>query len=324
MRTIKKLLIGLAVLAVSVTGMQAYPYAVVTTSEGLEKQINLHELTNWTNSRHSFAEELGRRQLIGGWESRGRLNHKHVHLPAYLNIVQTLDLRGNNLTNFVVPPGMVQLYQIKLAGNTSLTNLVLQQDTGVCRALYVQGFPEVPSDGRGTAAVVIEFGDVGLKTISAPEWMNGRIRYNQTTFKKLLEIEHKWRPSGAEVVHWRQWNKDEWINRIYVCWGPGVLQASVGFPIAFYDEYPWMVEREENSWNRRTKLASPNYGSFGFTEDGLMKMFRVRKNTGKYVDVESVDTDGNRRVENRWRGDVYRRPFVAPIPSVTIQKRKRQ
>lgn len=88
--------------------------------------------------------------------------------PAYLNTVQTLDLRGNNLTSFVVPPGIVQLYRINLSGNTSLTNLVLQQDTGVCRAEHVQSDPEVRANTLGYAAIQIKFGDVGLKSINAP------------------------------------------------------------------------------------------------------------------------------------------------------------
>lgn len=118
------------------------------------------------------------------------------------------------------------------------------------------------------------------------EWMNGRIHYDEIGSKRLLEIEHEWRHSGAEVVRWRQWFKDRWIDGVYVCWGPGVLQISIGFPIEFYDSYPWLVEREERSWNRRTKLATSNYGSFGFTESGLLKIFRVRKNTGSLVDVK--------------------------------------
>ena len=299
MRRTHKLIIGLAILAASITGMHAYPYAVVTTSDGVEKQINLEKFTNWTGKNWRVGElnELGRNHGVGGFESRGRFNHKHIHLPAYLNTVQTLDLRGNDLTSFVVPPGMVQLYRIKLSGNMSLTNLVLQQDTGVVRAEYVQGFPEFPASGRGVAAIWIEFGDVGLKSISAPEWLNGRIHYDVITFKRLLEIRHDWRPSGPEVVRWRQWFEDQWIDRVYVCWGPGVLQSAIGFPFEFYDSYPGVVERERNYWNRRTKLASPNYGSFGFTRSGLLKIFRVRKNTG----------------------DVYKRP-TSDIPIKIIEE----
>lgn len=83
MRTSKKLVIGLAVLAVSVTGMQANPYAVVTTSEGDERKINLEEFTNWTGKDWRVGElnELGRSHGVGGWVSRSRLNLKHVHLP---------------------------------------------------------------------------------------------------------------------------------------------------------------------------------------------------------------------------------------------------
>ena len=321
MRTSKTLLLGLSVLADGLFGAQGEHYAVVTTSEGAEKVINLEEFTNWSGNDWRVGEryELGRNHGIGGGSAKRRLDRKHVHLPAYLNTVQTLDLSWNNLTSFVVPPGMVQLHRIRLAGNTSLTNLVIQQDTGVCREERVQRLPEASVNKSCASVLLIEFEDVGLKSISAPEWLNGRICYDGTTFKRLLEIEHEWRPSGAEVVRWRHWFEDRWFERVYVCWGPGVLQSSIGFPIAFYDEYPWRVETEESAWNRRTKLATPIAGSFGHTESGLLKIFRVRKNTGKYVDVKVYPWPSNEpQIVSRWRGDTYEKPRPSPISTVTI------
>ena len=51
-----------------------------------------------------------------------------------------------------------------------------------------------------------------------------------------------------------------------------------------------------------------------------MKMFRVRKNTGKYVDKKVYSwPSGEERIVRRWQGDVYTRP-VADIPIKILEE----
>lgn len=327
MRTSKKLIIGAVAVAAVVASAHGYPYAYVTTKEGVEEKISLSELFERNVDRaYSSWAELGYRQNISGGGSKGRRarKHKHVHLPAFLRMVTELDLRGNSLTNFVVPPGMVQLRRIRLAGNTQLTNLVIQQDTGVFLKELMDNrqdgqIPqEVSTSGRysGGAGIIIRisFSDEAnggvdeetiapLKTISAPEWLNGHIHYENITWKRLFAIKQDWRPSGVELVRWD--------GDLIACWGPGVLQDSYGLSGEWYDVLPNEVERERPE-KRRFKIAHRYWGPPVITIMNIpLHLFRVRSTTGEYVskgDLEPLE----------WKGDAYRRPFRSPIQEVTI------
>ena len=340
MRTIKKLLIGLVVLAVSVTGMQAYPYAIVVTKDGEEKKIDMQDFTEWTRGdrRWSWHDEIGYHHGIGGPYASGRaaLKHKSIHFPAFLRTVVSLDLKGNALTNLVIPPGMISLRRLKLGGNTELTNLVLQQDTSV--DLSEREIEDVsPSDRFRHQFLTIELGGVDgnantdrdtlvpLKVLSAPEWMAGKIHYSMVTWKQFGEIEFDWRPSGVEIVRWD--------GQRLVLWGPGVLQDSYGIDGDWYDVYPYVVRRHR-AFDRRYILASPFYQPFihfiGLVDGELVRnankdipfrLFRLRKNTGDYVKEEYKDVDGHTQERTVWRGDTYIRPFPSQIPTVTIENK---
>ena len=344
MKTNKKLLIGLAVLATSVTGMQAEFTARVITKAGEHEEITLHRINEGVSHNFNdriYTTSLTKLDMFGGrrppsgekWPG-----YKHIHLPAYLRMVEVLDLTDNNLTSFVVPPGMVQLRTIMLTGNTQLTNLVLQQDTGVRLEQYwletiertpdrdwmlSPSFISVESRTRGAAAwVTIELGKISssrllketsvpLKRLSAPEWMKRRIQYHGVTYETLFDIEHDWRPSGAESVHWG--------NQVIVCWGPGILQSSHGFPLEWYDVFCvgssfYGREPGEHRW----KLANERHALHGEWIPEVV-LFRVRRPTGSWQDIKSWEwPSGEERIRREWVLDCYRRPHVAPIPKVLI------
>ena len=346
MKTNKKLIIGLAVLAISVMDVRGEFVAKVITKDGEHDEIKLHRINEGVSHNfndHIYTTSLTKLDLFGGrrppsdekWPG-----YKQIHLPAYLRMVEVLDLTDNNLTSFVVPPGMVQLRTIRLAGNTQLTNLVLQQDTGVRLEQYwletiertpdidkrwlSPSFISVESRTRGAAAwVTIELGklsnhrvlketSVPLKRLSAPEWMKRRIQYHGVTYETLFDIEHDWRPSGAESVHWG--------NQVIVCWGPGILQSSHGFPLEWYDvfcvgEFFYGREPGEHRW----KLANERYALHGEWSPEVV-LFRVRKPTGIWQDVKYTAQFGEEKIRREWRLDCYRRPHVAPIPEVLINQ----
>lgn len=342
MRTGKKLLIGLAVLAASVTGMQAEFTARVITKAGEHEEITLHRINEGVSHNFNdriYTTSLTKLDMFGGrrppsgekWPG-----YKHIHLPAYLRMVEELDLTDNNLTNFIVPPGMVQLRTIKLAGNTQLTNLVLQQDTGVRLEQYwLENIERRPDGWRpppasinvetrgGGALITIELGKFGsdrrliketsvpLKRLSAPEWMKRRIQYHGVTYETLFDIEHDWRPSGVELIRWD--------NRVIACWGPGTLQKSNGFPLEWYDVFCvgssfYGREPGEHRW----KLANERHALHGEWSPEVV-LFRVRRPTGSWQDIKSWEwPSGEERIRREWVLDCYRRPHVAPIPEVLI------
>ena len=344
MRTSKKLIIGLAVLAVSFTGIQAEFVAKVITKDGEHDEIKLHRINEGVSHNfndHIYTTSLTKLDLFGGRRPPGDEKwpgYKHIHLPAYLRMVEALDLTDNNLTSFVVPPGMVQLRTIKIAGNTQLANLVLQQDTGVRLEQYwlenIERNPDgwrpppasinVETRAGGGAWITIELGKFGsdrrliketsvpLKRLSAPEWMKSRIQYHGVTYETLFDIEHDWRPSGAESVHWG--------NQVIVCWGPGILQSSHGFPLEWYDvfcvgESFYGREPGEHRW----KLANERHALHGEWSPEVV-LFRVRKPTGIWQDVKYTTQFGEEKIRREWRLDCYRRPHVAPIPEVLINQ----
>lgn len=344
MRTIKKLLIGLAVLAFSVGDARAQFVAKVVTKDGEHMEINLDRINEHVS--HGFNDNLSSTRRFNNWDLTGVVRrppgdkrwpgYKHIHLPAYLRMVEELDLTDNNLTSFIVPPGMVQLRTIKLAGNTQLTNLVLQQDTGVRLEQYwlenIERRPDgwrpppasinVETRGGGGAWITIELGKFGsdrrliketsvpLKRLSAPEWMKRRMQYHGVTYETLFDIEHDWRPSGVELIRWD--------NRVIACWGPGTLQKSNGFPLEWFDVFCFERTYGEDAGEHRWELASERYAIHGEWSPSVI-LFRVRKTTGSWQDIKYTTwPSGEEKIRREWRRDCYRRPFVAPIPEVLI------
>lgn len=148
-KTGKKLLIGAVALLAVVISTQAYPNAIVIDSEGNRKMIDMAEYTDWGSSRPWYVPDIWRE--FGG-TARHSHNYKSIELPAFLRSVVEIDLSRNALTNLVIPLGMVSLRRIDLRGNIDLTNLVLQQDTGVVG--FDDGWPDVSPTERNLRAVI--------------------------------------------------------------------------------------------------------------------------------------------------------------------------
>lgn len=97
MRTTKQLLIGLAVLAVSVTGIQAQ-----------EERI-------WERHRLDYKDS----------------GLKRLELTHGIYKAEILNLQNCNLGELILPVGLLDLRNLNLRGNNNLTNLVFQMDTSI-------------------------------------------------------------------------------------------------------------------------------------------------------------------------------------------------
>lgn len=161
MRTIKKITIGLAVLAVSVMGIQA------------------QEKTIWEKYTLDYKDSgLKKLELQHGVYKAGILN-----------------LRNCDLSELVLPTGILGLYALDLRGNNNLTNLFIQMDTSV--------------DVRGRLLSIRLNGDMRKNMkISLPSWMvstnqsfDGNYLHGpilKTDLEGFKEVEI--RPNGVELV----------------------------------------------------------------------------------------------------------------------------
>lgn len=190
----------IAILALVAVSLQAQEHrAVVVDLDGKEEWVDLWDYTDWGRNRPSWNVET--LDQFGGPRPKW---YRHISLPPFLRSVVVLDLRGNSLKNLVIPPGMIMLTRIKLSGNTMLTNLVLQQDTGVTWSTKFDGQPNASPDdfyNHHRTAITIELGGadrnnylekrkhVPLQSISAPAWLKGRVNLVNTTWRQVFDME---------------------------------------------------------------------------------------------------------------------------------------
>ena len=192
---------------------------IITTKTGDVIRTNLSRM-NWN------------RYDIGRHDGVVRMGHKDIKLPIVhpqrsrdIGVVE-IDVIGNLLTNFTVPPGMVSLNTVKLYGNPKLETVFLQQCTASAKSTIE---PRASLRGEGMKYITLWLGNpphsgvdemVNLKRISAPLWMKGGIHLRGISWKQLHDIEWDWRDNKIEIVRWHHYGKYVSV----LCWGTGYIQ----------------------------------------------------------------------------------------------------
>lgn len=193
MRTSKKLVIGLAFLAVSVGDARAQLSDIQLFEFDPEKGADVRRIGNDAAGGYSLKE-------IGwGWNrlslidftyrktDRSRTGkYSHIVFPTMTRIrVHDLVLTGNNLTNLTIPPLWKSLRNIVLDGNVNLKVIRLQQDTCTQSSLR------------------IDFAGMERLRIEAPRRLRGRIIVNGRNaldLHPLVIIQD--REDKLEIVKW--------------------------------------------------------------------------------------------------------------------------
>lgn len=157
MRTIKKLIIGLAVLAISVTGMQAQMPKVVYDLGGFRHEIDVNP--NETVLDYTHSTEITSISIPKGLKKLERIfvdSHalESLFLPDGMNELRQLSVcRGINgyrskMESFVIPHGLVKMRDLDLGAGIS--TIILPDDfaTEVSPTRIWTGYPAI-SVGSG-------------------------------------------------------------------------------------------------------------------------------------------------------------------------------
>ena len=191
MRTSKKLIIGLAVLAVSITGMHGQLSDIQLFEFDTEKGIDVRRIGHEAVRGYSLKEI--------GWTSppylidftyrktdRNRTGkYSHIVFPTTGLRIKEIVLTGNNLTNLTIPPMMKDLRKIVLDGNVNLKAIRLQQDT--CAG----------------STLTIDFAGMERLRIESPRRLRSRIIVNGRNALELHPlVTVQDREDKLEIVEW--------------------------------------------------------------------------------------------------------------------------